>query len=341
MAGPGPELIFVAGPQRGERAAVLNREAVAGRSPSADVQLAEEFASRQHARFALTGDGWLVEVLSPNGLEVNGKRYKQGKKLLLATGDVLGFGQATLVLFVSPQDDPEQALADYHAAHPEPAAPTAPAPEPEPEAPGEGEAPEAKPGAEPAPPKPPSKVRRYALILGVSALSTVLLILLASSMTEDKANKELGQLRRLHEAEIRKILETRLEKVSNPAAAAQSLHEAKILFEDRHLRTGDLYRCTLKYRLHLSYRNSLVFEDYRDGENCQKALDELVKIVSGKYHTAWANAKSKNWKLAADGFEDLLRVLPADEREDPVVYEQLLKNIRSHLALVKKYVPRR
>ncbi|HAU38240.1 MAG TPA: hypothetical protein DCX07_11070, partial [Phycisphaerales bacterium] len=315
MAGPGPELIFVAGPQRGERAAVLSNEAVAGRSPSADIQLAEEFASRQHARFALTADGWLVEVLSPNGLEVNGKRYKQGKKLLLATGDVLRFGQATLVLFVSPQDDPEQALADYHQAHPEPAAP--PTPEPESEAPGEGELPEAKAGEEVAPPKPPSKARRYALILGVSALSTVLLILLASSMTEDKASKELGQLRRLNEAEIRKIFETRPEKMPNPAAAAQSLHEAKILFEDRHLRTGDLYRCTLKYRLHLSYRNSLVFDDYRDGENCQKALDELVKIVSGKYHTAWANAKSKNWKLAADGFEDLLRILPADEREDP------------------------
>jgi pSer/pThr/pTyr-binding forkhead associated (FHA) protein len=113
-----PELIFVSGPQQGERAVIMTGTAVLGRSPSADVKLLEEAASREHVRFQLTRDGWVMENLSANGTLINGRRYKKDKKILLDTGDVMGIGLETRILYVSPGDDPEEALEDWRQANP-------------------------------------------------------------------------------------------------------------------------------------------------------------------------------------------------------------------------------
>ena len=110
MAEPCPELIFLSGPQRGERAAILQSPAVAGRSPQAEIILREQGASREQTRFELTREGWIMENLSANGTRVNGKRYKAGKKILLDTGDILGVGRDTEILYVAAGDDPDTAL---------------------------------------------------------------------------------------------------------------------------------------------------------------------------------------------------------------------------------------
>jgi len=123
MNGARPELIFLSGPQEGERAVLMTNVALLGRSAAADVRLKEDAVSREQVRFQLTSDGWLMENLSANGTVVNGKRYRK-KKLLLDTGDVLLVGLETRVLYVSPGDDPEAALAAYREAHPASAAPT-------------------------------------------------------------------------------------------------------------------------------------------------------------------------------------------------------------------------
>jgi hypothetical protein len=73
----------------------------------------------------------VVENLSPNGTEINGKRYKVGKQVVLATGDVIGVGLETRMLFVAMGDDVEQALADYRQKTAPPPAPAAPAELPE------------------------------------------------------------------------------------------------------------------------------------------------------------------------------------------------------------------
>ena len=81
----------------------------------------EEAASREHIRFLFTHDGWVMENLSANGTLINNKRYKRDKKILLDTGDVLGVGLETKILYVAPGDDPEEALGAWRAANPEPA----------------------------------------------------------------------------------------------------------------------------------------------------------------------------------------------------------------------------
>ena len=75
MGGPRPELVFLSGPQAGERAVLMADIVEAGRSPSCDVHLTEQHASRRQMQFQLTPDGWAVENLSVNRIRINGKRY--------------------------------------------------------------------------------------------------------------------------------------------------------------------------------------------------------------------------------------------------------------------------
>jgi hypothetical protein len=144
-----PELIFVRGPQQGERAVMMANAVLVGRSPSADVRLTEQATSREQVRFALSPEGWLMENLSTNGTRINGKNYKKKKKLILETGDILAVGLETEILYVAPGDDPEEAIAEYRQANAPKEAPAAK------EAPAPAAPATAKPQAKPAPAKAP------------------------------------------------------------------------------------------------------------------------------------------------------------------------------------------
>jgi hypothetical protein len=117
MSLPRPDLVFVAGPQEGERAVLMSDRAIVGRSRTADINITEEFVSRRHLEFTNSSDGWIVQTLSSAGMRINGRKFKPGKKVILATGDVLAIGLQTEILFVSPPDDPEAAIAQYRKAH--------------------------------------------------------------------------------------------------------------------------------------------------------------------------------------------------------------------------------
>jgi hypothetical protein len=123
-----PELLFVSGPQDGERAMPESAQVIAGRSASADIFISEQSASRQQFQLTFTEDGWVFENLSSAGTKVNGKKCKSGKKLILGTGDVISAGGETQILFVHQGDDPDQALRAYREKHPQ-AAPPPPPPE--------------------------------------------------------------------------------------------------------------------------------------------------------------------------------------------------------------------
>jgi len=348
MSAPAPELIFIAGPQEGQRAVLMGQEAYLGRAPDADVHLQEEFASRRHIQFQATPEGWVMENLSAGGTHVNGKRYKFGKKILLETGDVLGVGKQTEILFVSAGDDPDEALAAYREAHPaapalEPEAPAPQAPPPDEQAAPEGPKTPTEPPQEIVPPElaaKRAKRKKYLIFGGVYVVAMVALFsMLPILCNRDKPNTISG-LNRLTPDEIDKVLRSKSKRLPDSTAAANELAAARAMYPNRHLRKGDLYRCVVHFKEHLAYRNSLVFADYRDGQKYQIAANELVKLVQGKYHNAWAYAKSRNWKPAADGFDELLRIVPADERTDPQVYEELVTNFRAHLAYVRRHIRR-
>lgn len=113
MADPRPNLVFLKGPQAGQRTKLKTPVAVAGRQGSCEVPLKDEYASRQHMRLSSTPEGWTVEILSAKGMRIGAKKYKQGQTLFLETGDVMFVGSDTEILFVDGADDVEAAIQTH------------------------------------------------------------------------------------------------------------------------------------------------------------------------------------------------------------------------------------
>lgn len=89
-------LTCVAGDDAGRVFALPFDELSIGRTPEADVQLADRLVSRRHARLSRRG-GEFVIIPAPdsmNGLKVNGRLVRRERPLV--TGDVLELGHTTL-----------------------------------------------------------------------------------------------------------------------------------------------------------------------------------------------------------------------------------------------------
>lgn len=349
-----PELVFLTGPQQGERAVLMTNVALMGRSATADVRLKETATSREHVRFQLTPEGWLMENLSANGTVVNGKRYKK-KKLLLDTGDVLLVGTETQVLYVSPGDDPEEALAAYRQAHPVPDVPTTAPPR------AEGRARTAAPPAGRKAPERPktspvgekaeapegdeeeagSKKLKYTLfgfiLVGMVFLGVAMIV---SSLRGEKEQGDSG-LPRLTDGEISRALNEPIHRTPSRTKAAETLERAVRSYTNRTLwEPGDLYRCVKSFKLHRAYRQSKSFDKIEHERMAEKAIQELDALVREKYDAAWKFEKARSWRNATAAFEELMIVLPVEEldKTGPIYRVIIRGNVIQHLNYIKKNV---
>ena len=366
MNGARPELIFVAGPQAGERAVLMSNVALVGRSPAADVRLAEGAASREQVRFQLTGQGWLMQNLSTNGTIVNGKRYKGLKQLILETGDVLGVGLETEVLYVSPGDDPEEALAAYRDKHGVAEIRPTARPSPPPAEPAEKDKP--RPGAkadaraDQAPRKgwkraeeeeaededkadaeegPGSSKLKYVLfaIVLVSLLFFGVAIIKKAMSTDDGPSGPEGPPR-LTDKEIRASLTAPLERSPSPVKAGEALDRAVRSYANRNLwETGDLYRCVKDFMLHQAYRNSQAFQSVDHERMAEQASGELIDLVLSKYDAAWKFEKARSYRNAMAAFQELMFILPIAELEqEGPIYRVIIQNVLQHRNFIKKHM---
>ena len=90
-------LLVVAGDDRGSLLVVQGLPAVIGRSPDADLVVADDTVSRHHARLAGDRESLTVTDLgSSNGTTLNGNPMVG--EVTLHEGDLVGFGSATLVV---------------------------------------------------------------------------------------------------------------------------------------------------------------------------------------------------------------------------------------------------
>jgi pSer/pThr/pTyr-binding forkhead associated (FHA) protein len=366
MAAAMPELIFVTGPQQGERAVIMAATAVIGRSPVADVKLLDEAASREHVRFQLTRDGWVMENLSANGTLVNGKRYKKDKKILLDTGDVMGVGLETKILYVAPGDDPEEALDDWRGANPS-AQPRpaetkarARAPRAAPAPPAAGEQPKAPPpplaGKEKTAEKPAAQPQEDDGLAGPAAkgsknlkvilLSLVLLGLVgfgAALMLRNETPNGDGRpsLSRLTAEQISAALEEPIERPPSPTKAAQALNLAVRSYENKNLwsRPGELYRCVKQFKLYRAYSQSIAFPKVQYERMALAASRELDAMVRDKYDAAWKYEMAKSYRASKQSFELLMRELPPDEVErDSAIDRVVLKDIKQHIRFLNSQI---
>jgi len=84
-------LLIVRGPGAGSRIELTDGQLIAGRAPDAEIFLDDITVSRQHARFELDGQNWvLVDLGSLNGTYVNRQRVD---RVVLSNGDEIQIGK--------------------------------------------------------------------------------------------------------------------------------------------------------------------------------------------------------------------------------------------------------
>lgn len=347
MPAPRPELIFVAGPQRGRRAVLLRDGMIGGRSEAADIPFVEEFISREQVLFQRLAEGWTIERLPhSNPVCVNGKEYKPGRRILLASGDVITLGARTKLLFVEADDDPNRVLAEYRRTHPEEEtteeAVVSVAKE-------TAEVVSAAPAA--AEEKKPSSARRKATAGTKSSrmrkyaagfLVYLALLAVGAAILQQKRNEKnrRGETApdRLSPAVIAETLRSDLVRAPNEVAAQRSRKEARNYFRLRTSERRNLYRCLTAYRLYRAYRRpeqrTFLAEDERQ---YRLAAEELTTVIRDLYERGWIAEQNGQWARAKEQFDRILQYIPMSlAAEDPEVRDVLLANVMDHLRYVSQ-----
>ena len=346
-------LVFVAGPQAGQRVVLAKAAATLGRGSEADVLLSEDYASRRQARYELLRAGATLENLSPRGTWVNGKRYKSGKKLLLETGDLLGVGAETEILFIAAGDDPDTALALHDQAMPpksafgkkhrglaQPKPPEAEAPPPEPVeeefAPDElDEGPRRRrssemTAAERAALEDKAKGKKIMIGLGIY-LGVMLIVGVIIYVARGPGESGTPIARMLTLEEIKAALSVPIEKSPNPVKKESKLQEALELYQQHGLEPLYLHKCLVAFKESLAYSGREFFDDSEDGVKYDAVLNELIKVVQERYRNAYILERNKDWKRAEREFGALLRIVPD---RDSLIF----KNVQEHHGRVRAFL---
>lgn len=351
-----PELIFVAGCQEGQRSALMSNIAVVGRSQSADIQLREEYVSREQFRLTFTTDGWVVENLSDNPIRIDGKKYKRGKKVIVETGDVVAVGAETQILFVGHGDDAEEALAALRATHavkggvgpaegaeaPAPdeaegeqaAAPPAEGEVPEePQEPPEGEAEADQVEESPEAIQRKAKLKKYGIMFGVY-IGLMIGGVFVVKWLRGGGPVTTTRLVFLKRRQIERTLRAEPKrKRRNPIAAGKMLQQAKAKYRDAAVVDGNLYKSVKYFKLHLAYQQG-PFVNVDDERLYDRAMDELVEKVQKKYENAVLFEKNKEWRKASLLFDELHRIVAAKGEPEPEEKNLIFDNVTRHLVYV-------
>ncbi len=353
MPDPRPELIFLAGPQAGERAVLMSNVAVLGRAPTAEVLLKEEFTSRQHVRFELTMDGWVVENLSSHGMRINGKAYKTGKKLILDTGDLVGVGMVTEMLFVAPGDDPEEALKAYRekakvdaanavaaseaeshdatisvsgkppmaggplgapSSQASPVAPAGAGKKPPKAAPQEAEKPVEKDAATIA--KEKARKKKMYLILG-GVYGVVMIVGIGLLLYFKGSGPEVLTGPKIPQPlpaeQIEASLRLKFNVQANDVKAADCLRKAVQFFNNYRDRRGNLFRSVKYFHMYLAYKGSPGFSESRYEDMYKEAMAKLVTDVEAQYKDAYVLEKAHFWNESKEKIRVLMEMVPFSE----------------------------
>ena len=359
MSGARPELIFVAGPQENHRVVLMNNICIAGRSPQAEVVIREEFVSRNQLQFIFTRDGWIVEnLVKASKMEIGGKVYKAGKKILLDSGDAIKIGMETEILFVAPEDDPAEVLLAYREANPV----AAPIPVPV-------SVPDAKPIEKPAKPyidldaqptefidipthelsadspekemtefemqaAASQKKKKLYMILGIAWLAILGGVGLMLMSLDSGGILGSSMPREWKREWIKKAIVSPLVRQHRPDEDRILMDKADNYFAVRAAQKKNLYRAVLHYRLAMAHRagDNAFLPSLQQG-NYTTASQELVQLVTVEYEAMIQRERSNDWRAAYNSAERihmlyLPRVLATDEDDKKVLI--LLENVDAH-----------
>jgi predicted component of type VI protein secretion system len=356
MAGGQAELIYVGGPQSGQRAALMSAVVTVGRGQQADVQLTEEHISRKHFQLVLTQDGWIFENLSPLRSRVNGKKYKIGKKIILDTGDVIAVGAETELLFVSAGDDPEAALIAFRqsgvrkgkslAAASAPAAAPSPA-EQSPETDEQNaRAGKSSPAVqldgdeedveltdeELAAQAQRAKLKKYAVIFAayMGLLGVFVVILVSLGGGKDRVIGSDGRAIFLDDQRIDEFINSPFSRDRNAVAAREALEKAILALEWTN-KVDHQYRGIYWFKVSRAYGRVLTSEEDKQFIAVKK---RFTKQVQDLYRNAYAFQRDHQYVTSERIYRELLDMLPAVERRDGI--RDLRQNIIAHVSFITR-----
>jgi pSer/pThr/pTyr-binding forkhead associated (FHA) protein len=358
MSAEHPELVFVTGPQQGQRVVLGRTVATLGRGGGVEIMLTEDFVSRRQARYELLQAGPVLENLSSGGTWINGKKYKEGHKVLLETGDVIGVGNETQILFVKAGDDVEAAVANFHRLAPTrrdafgkkwapPKVESAPA------------AVQAVSAAElpniPAMEKPrqaqviqaqvkPSemtaddryraeqvgKKRKLKIVLGIYFGVILLALILGSIFLKGRKTEEFAEVKVMDSRQIADCLSAR--RTDSPALylVDKTLDKAHGLSQQAATDPRTLYQCVDAYKLAMAYSGrGALLEKTADQEAYQAALDKLTTLITNMYKDGCILERDREWELAEKQFKAILGALIRCN-DDPDDTSLLFKNVSDH-----------
>ena len=348
MAAGRAELVYVKGPQGGQRASLMSAVVTVGRGQQADVQLTEEHVSRKHFQLTLTQDGWVFENLSPLKSQVNGKKYKTGKKIILDTGDVIGVGAETELLFVATGDDTEAALIAYRqtgarkgksrSASVVPAVAVVQVPR--------GDDDEVPQGAEPSPVpeddeaelepeeiaalEQKAKFKKYGTVFGVYIALLVVFVAVLVTMVDRPGPRRRGRPALLTPAQIDDFVNVKLTRDRNAVEARLALDKA-FLALDQTNKVDHLYRAIHWFKLSRAYGKVLNTEEERQFANASR---RLTKMVQEKYRNAYLHEKAHKYLNSDVLFREILDMLPSMGRREEK--NELRNNVIAHVAFITR-----
>ena len=370
MAQNRAELIFVAGPQQGERSLLMTAAVVIGRHPSCDIQITEQTVSREQARFQLSPHGWVVASVASSPVRVNGRRYKIGQQIILETGDIVGVGLDTEMLFVAQGDDIEAALAEMREAHPQfagfagtvvgetPSEPAGPAPTPHavpvqgldlPTPPVPASQPEAMDlivateeetlAAEAVESDKQRKAKLLKYLVGFGIYGAVMVAVIAGiyvMRSGDALEDKEGPLKRLTDREIEKILTAELKARSRPQRAEGALNMARRFYDDFPQRPEAMYMAVKHFQIYLKFTKMKGFPNTADQALYQSAKNKLVESVTKVYRRAWKETKNEDWDAALRDFQHVQEMIPVQSEPYPDKDNGLFSNVRRYIRYIRK-----
>jgi len=377
MSSKHAEFVVLSGPQQGQVIAVVGERVVVGRSAECTIALKEDYVSRRQLELERTAQGWLMNNVSSNGTLVNGKRYKAGAKILLDTGDVLGVGLETELLFVNAGSDADEALRAWQDKT-KPVSPAKPpedtAATPPPDAPpverlpdpvarstermAAVEPPPAAVSSTPGPVDPAesakkAKYKKYTVAASIYFVLMLGVIILAVIYRDsDEGGSDAGQsgLPILTADEIDQAIRARPEVSQDLTRAMQELRDAQGLYSSANVRVGDKYKCIKHYKLYQAYRGSVAFENSLDQQQFDSLIegtgesrlrgepDGLVPTVQREYNRAVNLCAQSRWPEALRTLQKLLDIVNEQDPRDPT-YQGLVSNINKWRELAQSKVP--
>ena len=334
-----------------------------GRAPDCDVQISEEYVSRNEFKLTLTREGWIFEILSNRKVRVSEKSYKPDQLIYLDTGDVIHVGAETKLLFVNTGDDTEAALAEHRRQHPAEAPEVAPPLELkgriDPDAadgPGPAEQPPQPELETPAPsladgPEVGEKVsnealqtalaekerlakrKKYGVVIAVYfAVMVVLFLLLSNLAKRDGGPTHPDEPPQLAAETIEALVNKSFPRPRDDDAADRHLAKAKERWDRRAEALGNVFRAVRNFKLYLAYSHEPVPPDSADEDLFQEAKRELITDIRNGYRKAYGLEKAERWRASREAFEKLVHRLPCEE-SDPE--QDILENVNQHISYIR------